>query len=444
MPLQTLTHIVARGPADAGLGARLFTEARQNAAAARALNAFIALPEQPPPAPPHVRSGPNLHGAPIAVKDNIAVAGYPLTGGTRAIPATEPGTDAGCVAALRRAGAVPFGKTGMHELAFGVTGNNGAFGAIENPRVPGAAAGGSSGGSAAAVAAGIVPAALASDTGGSGRIPAAWCGCAGFRPTTGRYPATGVLNLSWTLDTVTTMANDVADLSLLDTILAPSPQAAPALPETPRLGVPSDSFAAELDDPVAGAFETALNDIARSGAELVEVELAPALDIDRRAGAVIAGFEAGLIWSEMAQALGGTDAFVQAMLSADVRAVFEDLFANPVAAGDYRRAVAQDRPALREVYAGCFRRYGIDALVFPTVAVLAPALGEDDVVRINGVARPLFATCIRNTSPAAVAGIPSLSVPFGQLDDGAPLGISLDALWGQDRYLLALGERLAA
>jgi Asp-tRNA(Asn)/Glu-tRNA(Gln) amidotransferase A subunit family amidase len=161
------------------------------------LNAFVTLADVPASG----AEGP-LAGVPIAVKDSIHVAGFPCTGGTPALRNWRPASDAPIVTILRKAGAVVVGKTGMHELSAGITSNNPAYGAVRNPHDPRLIAGGSSGGSAVAVAAGVVPVALGADTAGSLRIPAALCGCVGFRPTPGRYPNEGVIPLSATRDTV--------------------------------------------------------------------------------------------------------------------------------------------------------------------------------------------------------------------------------------------------
>lgn len=157
-----------------------------------------------------------LRGIPIAVKDNVDALGFPTTAGTPALGGVNPEGEASVVTAFRRAGAVTMGKTNLHELAFGVTSNNAAFGPVRHPRFPDRIAGGSSGGSATAVALGIVPLSVATDTGGSISIPAATCGIAGWRPTTGRWPGDGVVHLSWTRDTIGVHATAVTDLALAD------------------------------------------------------------------------------------------------------------------------------------------------------------------------------------------------------------------------------------
>ena len=157
-----------------------------------------------------------LHGIPLAIKDNINTAGLPTAVGTRALRNSRPGLYAPIIARLADAGAFVLGKTNMHELAMGYTSKNGEFGATRNPydvsRIPG----GSSGGTGAAVAARMAPAGLGSDTGGSVRIPASLCGICGLRPSSGRYPSSGIAPLSSTLDTAGPMARSIEDVALLD------------------------------------------------------------------------------------------------------------------------------------------------------------------------------------------------------------------------------------
>ena len=156
-----------------------------------------------------------LTGIPLAVKDIVDVAGFPTTGGTRSLERDVVARDAPAVARLREAGALFALKTNLHELSFGITSNNGAYGPVRHPADPALSPGGSSGGSAVAVAVGLVPAAVAADTGGSARIPAALCGIVGFRPTLGRYPSSGVLPIAHSRDTIGPMARTVDDIVLL-------------------------------------------------------------------------------------------------------------------------------------------------------------------------------------------------------------------------------------
>ena len=204
-----VTELLARIEANADLNAFITVDANGAAARAAELDGLRASGEIVGP----------LHGVPIVVKDNIHVAGLPNSAGTPGLAEFVPAVDNPVVAALRAAGAIVLGKTNLHELAFGITSDNGAFGAVGNPFDPTTFAGGSSGGTAAAISAGMAPAGLGTDTGGSARIPAALTGIVGFRPSTGRYVSSAVTPISHTRDTIGVMARRVADVVLMDSVI---------------------------------------------------------------------------------------------------------------------------------------------------------------------------------------------------------------------------------
>lgn len=224
------------------------TETAERArAAARAdkLGAFICVGEQSTATgreePRAVTDSESLAGVPFAVKDNVDTVDLPTTAGTPALAESRPERNHPAVQRLLNAGAVMIGKTNMYELAFGITSNNGWAGPVRNPRDPSRSAGGSSAGSAVAVATDVVPFALATDTGGSATIPAAWCGVVGYRPTTGRYGAGHMVPLSATRDTVGLIARDVATVQCVDRVLVPD--AEPVTEVAPiRLGLPSVGY----------------------------------------------------------------------------------------------------------------------------------------------------------------------------------------------------------
>jgi indoleacetamide hydrolase len=387
-----------------------------------------------------------LEGVPIAVKDNLAVAGLPFTGGSKALGATPADRDAGVVAALRAAGAIIIGKTGLHEFAFGVTSNNGAFGPIGNPAAADRASGGSSGGAAAAVAAGIVPVCLGTDTGGSGRIPASFCGCTGYRPTTARYPVSGVMQLTWTLDSTAVLAASVRDLELVDAVLtgqdARFQNANPPSPSGIRLGVPRSSFANGCAPAVSTAFNRALERLSAAGVHLVDVDLAGVMVHDQAAAFPIALFEARQLWlAELARHGLSPAQFIGAISSPDVRDVFTHMLGEGIALPDYFAAMNDHLVPLRHSYAHCFAAHSLDAVVFPTVPVTAPPLGEDRVVRIGSDEHPLFPTIVRNTSPGSLAGIPGISIPCG-LAEGLPFGLEIDGPQGSDKHLMMIARIL--
>jgi Asp-tRNA(Asn)/Glu-tRNA(Gln) amidotransferase A subunit family amidase len=202
-----------------------------------------------------VDRGP-LHGVPIAVKDIVDTAGILTTMGSRYFQSNVPARDAEVVTRLRAAGAVIVGKTTTHEFAFGPTGDRAANGACANPRDPTRMAGGSSAGSAAAVGAGIVPLAVGTDTGGSVRIPAALCGVVGIRPTMGLIPTDGVFPLSWSLDSVGVLANDVAGTAAGWRVLAGSTEPSPSVvPSDIRVGLVTGAWFDRRDDTVRDRFD---------------------------------------------------------------------------------------------------------------------------------------------------------------------------------------------
>src|SRR6185437_16162877 len=219
-----------------------------------------------------------LHGVPLAIKDNLDCVGYATTGGTPALRDNRPKRNAAVMQKLLDAGAIVLGKANMHEMAFGITSNNGAFGPARNPYDPARVPGGSSGGTG-------------TDTGGSVRIPAAFCGIAGLRPSLGRWPIDGILPISPTRDTAGPMARTVTDLALLDAVVTGSVPPTPSPLKELRLGVPRQFFCDPLDNEVARLFEAYLDELRRGGVTLVEVDLSAAKALNDRAGMAITGFE---------------------------------------------------------------------------------------------------------------------------------------------------------
>jgi len=239
-------------------------------------------------------AGP-LHGVPIVVKDNIHIAGLPNSAGTPALKGFVPTTNAPVAEKLLRAGAIVLGKTNMHELAFGITSNNAAFGPVRNAYDPSRIAGGSSGGTAAAIAARMAAAGLGSDTGGSVRIPAALNGIAGLRPTLGRYSQEGITPIAHTRDTAGPMAREVADLVLLDTIITGARDRVAAAPlRGLRLGVYRPYFWQGLDAETEQVSKTALDRLQEAGAEIVSVGMPGLADLNGKISFPVALYEANV------------------------------------------------------------------------------------------------------------------------------------------------------
>lgn len=399
-----------------------------------------------------------LHGIPLALKDNIASERLPTTAGTAALAgarATIGARDAGVAERLYAEGALLLGKNTMHELAMGWTSDNPHFGRVGNPHAPQRIAGGSSGGSAAAVAAFMVPAAIGSDTNGSIRIPAALCGVAGFRPSVGRYPTEGVVPLSHTLDTVGPIARSAADLALLDAVMSGQPpQAPPRGLAGVRLALSPRYYLSRLEPEVERAFESARRRLAAHGVCWVEADV-PDLH------ALADGIAPTLIGHESARALpdwlaartGGVSmdrlmaeagADLHEALHAAQRAV------NSPAARDGYRAALRRRMALGGALQRYFAQHAVLALVHPVARVAAPLASAPEARRSPAPAVPLAAGGLmtareafgQNVSPASIAALPSVVLPAGFTREGLPVGISFDAPHGSDARLLALAQTL--
>lgn len=386
-----------------------------------------------------------LHGVPIVVKDNIASQGLPTTGGTPALKDWVPAEDAPVLAKLRDAGAILIGKTNLHELAFGITSNNAAFGAVANAYDPDRFAGGSSGGTGAAVGARLAPAGLGTDTGGSVRIPAALNGVSGLRPTVGRYPAGGIIPISATRDTAGPIARSVADLVLFDTVITgTAASVVPADLSSVRLGVPS-GLTENLSPETERLFREALATLEKAGVTLVEVDISGELDLAAKAGFPIALWEVRRDLAAFLEKSGSgltLEDVAAGVASPDVKFVFENLVLGDQAIPDevYAAAMTDLRPLVQSGYAEVFAENRLDALVFPTTPLAAqPISGSDMTVSLNGEDVPTFQTFIRNTDPGSIAGIPGLSLPIGLTADGLPVGLELDGPAYSDRHLLAVG-----
>lgn len=419
-------EVIARAAALAGLGAIVAFDAQALRLAADTADADRRAG----------RAG-RLAGLALGIKDNIDTATLPTTGGTGALSGPAP-ADAPPLARLLAEGALAAAKTNLHELAFGITSNNAVTGAVHNPWKAGHIAGGSSGGTAAAIAAGILPAGLGTDTGGSVRIPAALCGIAGFRPSTGRYPVGGVVPLSRTRDTIGPLGRRVADLALLDAVMAADP--APSVPRMGaglRFGVPRRGFWESLEDGVAARCEEVLELLARAGATLIETDPEDFREDEAQASFPIVLHECMRELPEYAAARGiGFDALLAGIGSPDVRGILESQSgegAMPQAA--YRAALDIHRPAMQRKWRDWFAANRLDAAIFPTTPLVARPIGQDATVMLNGAEVQTFGTYIRNTSPGSLIGAPGISLPAG-LSGGLPVGIEIDGLPGQDRALL--------
>jgi mandelamide amidase len=429
-------------------------------AAAQPLNAFITLE------PDRVREaaasadrlraaggklGP-LHGLPIPVKDSVNTRDLPTTAGTAALRGFRPSRDASAVAKLRAAGASILGKTNLHELSFGWTSNNLAFGPVRNPYDPGRIAGGSSGGSAAAVAARMAPLSVAEDTQGSIRVPAAMCGICGFRPTTGRYPNDGTAPITPLFDQIGPHARTVADLALFDAVMTDDHRPiAPAPLKGLRLGVVREYYFEGLDAEVERGADAAIARLRQAGVVLVE---APAPDLGRLVGLVTATVQVHDAATALTRYLreSGAPVTFDAMMdqvSADVKGLFEQVVlpGAPFAPSEPAYLAARDvhRPAMQRVFADMFARHDIAAILFPTTMTVATPIGEAQTVVLNGVPTPFSTAVAHNIAPGSTTGLPGLVLPTGLArESGLPLSLELDGPAGEDRRLLSIGLAIEA
>jgi mandelamide amidase len=435
--------------------AKIVTELLRRAGEAGRLNAFITIDAEGALARAaeldQMRSQGNilgpLHGLPLVVKDNIHVAGLPNTAGTPGLREFTPDLDNAVIAALLDSGALVIGKTNMHELAFGITSDNAAFGAVANPFDTTTFAGGSSGGTASAIAAGLAPAGLGTDTGGSVRIPAALTGTTGFRPSNGRYSISGVTPISHTRDTIGLLAWQVADLILLDSVIDTQGSAVPSLtPDEIRLGVPRTYYYANLDEQSARIIENALVLLANAGVTLIEVDPEGIGPLVAQSGFPIALYEAVHDLSDYLETFdtGVTLAeLAAATASPDVQGIFAGITGDGQVGEDVYLAALETRELLRQVFRDYFDSNDLDAIIFPTTPLPArPIENSMQTVELNGVQVPTFPTYIHNTEPGSIAALPGISLPVGLTAKGLPVAIEIDGPENSDRRLLAIAAIL--
>jgi len=391
-----------------------------------------------------------LHGIPIVVKDNIHVAGMPNSAGTLALKNFFPEENNAVVSLLEEAGAIVIGKTNMHELAFGITSNNATFGPVRNAFDKSLIAGGSSGGTAVAVASNVVTMGLGTDTGGSSRIPAVLNGVVGLRPTLGRYTSTHVTPVASTRDTIGPIADSVASIALMDSVITGETNAIhPAQLSKLRLGVPRNYFYEGLSEDVKTNIETVLEKLRQAGVQLIDVELPNLQSLNEGVSfpvalhefvselpAYLKEFDTGIEFAEL----------VDQITSPDVKAAAEaQLSAEAIPLEIYELAINEFRPKLISTYNDAFASYTVDAFIVPATPCVAQSIDDsDETVLLNGEQVPTFATYIRNTDPSSNAGLPSLAMPSGTSKQGLPIGILLDGPENSDRRIIEIGLAIEA
>jgi aspartyl-tRNA(Asn)/glutamyl-tRNA(Gln) amidotransferase subunit A len=366
-----------------------------------------------------------LEGVPVAIKDLIYIEGVKCTAGSTILANNVASYDAAVVKKLRAAGAVLIGTTNLHEFAAGVTSINPHYGPVRNPWDETRIAGGSSGGSAAAVAAGLAPASLGTDTGGSVRIPAALCGLVGLKPTYGRVSRLGVVPLSSSLDTVGVLTSCAWDACALlqaiaghdkeDMTTAESEvpdffaELSLPLPST-RVGVPRGFFRDRLDPEVEdnfGAFISRLKEIGCSAGDADLDFLDTAYDMwlpIRKAEAT--SFH--LRWLQSSPEMYGEDVRELLEQGMDVRAI------------DYVGAV-NARPSFMERFSQAMNDF--DFLALPCTCVPAPPIDKPSI-SIRGKPVDVRSALIRPSIPFNYIGCPVVTIPSG-LVGGLPVGVQL-------------------
>lgn len=396
-----------------------------------------------------------LEGLIVAVKDNISVAGQPLTCASRMLEGFQPLYNASVVERLKDAGAIIIGKTNMDEFAMGSSNETSAYGPVRNSYDPERVPGGSSGGSAVAVAAGMCHVALGSDTGGSIRQPAAFCGVYGLKPTYGRVSRYGLVAFASSLDQIGIFSRTVEDMQeVFGVISGPDPMdstsarevpAPSALSNRPRIAALPLSQLDGCADEVIAAYRRFRERLAASGASVEDVELPHAqlwiptyfILATAEASSNLARFD-GVRFGLRVDTEDGdiTTASRSDGFGAEVqRRIMLGTFALSKGYGEaYYTKAQQARTLIRQSYDRVFETY--DAFALPTTPTTAFRLGE----KSDPVSMWLSDYF---TVSANIAGIPALSLPFGSDAKGLPIGMQLQGPMFSDERLMELAGRLA-
>jgi aspartyl-tRNA(Asn)/glutamyl-tRNA(Gln) amidotransferase subunit A len=381
-----------------------------------------------------------LHGVPLAHKDMYYDAGKVVTCGSLIRRDFVPRTTATALQRLKDAGTIRLGSLQMVEFAYGPTGHNVHYGAVHNPWHVDHITGGSSSGSGSAVAARLTFAALGSDTGGSIRMPAHFCGVTGLKTTVGRISRAGAMPLSQSLDTVGPLAQSAEDCALLLGLMAGADPEDPTASSAPvpdymaatrgsikglKIGVPTAFYVDDLDPEVARVLDETIAVLKKEGAEIVQVELPDQRQLTAACQLVLATEAAAFHkrWLiERPQDYG-----------AQVLMRLQNGLAIP--AVSYLEAMRWRGPALAAYLAAVA---GTDAVIAPAAPVPAPTIAESDVG--NGPdAEAVIQRLTRFTRPVNYLGLPSLSIPSGFTRGGLPVGMQLIGRAFDEATLLRIG-----
>ena len=400
---------------------------------------------------------PVLLGMPIAIKNNILIKGKPATGASKILENYTAVYDATIIKRLKAAGAIIVGDTNMDEFAMGGSTENSAFGLTKNPRDTSRVPGGSSGGSAAAVAMGAVPAAIGTDTGGSVRQPASYCGLVGFKPTYGAVSRYGLMAMGSSLDQAGPLTNSVADAELLHTVMAGVDEMDATTidtdtylevptKETYTFGVPRSFMKDGVDDDVMAAFEAHVESLKAAGHTIVDIEL-PLFEKGLAAYYIVMPAEVssnlarydGIRYGHSAEGDNLLDVYEKSRsegFGAEVKRRI--LLGTHVLSSGYYDAyygkAELARKKMREELAEVFKT--VDVILTPTAPTLAFKIGEQ-ADSLAMYAQDIF------TVPVNLTGVPALTFPMGEVtreDMSLPVGVQYIAPHGGDARLFALGK----
>lgn len=445
-------HFLARIQQHADLGAFLAVDEAVTLAQAQAADARLAAGDAPP-----------LTGVPLAHKDIFVTRDWPTTAGSRMLAGYRSPFDATVVRRLADAGMVGLGKLNCDEFAMGSANENSAFGPVKNPWNPARVPGGSSGGSAAAVAAGLAPAATGTDTGGSIRQPASFCGLTGIKPTYGRASRYGMIAFASSLDQAGPMARSAEDCALLLSALCgpdldrdstsldvPAEDFTRGLSDSLdglRIGVPQEFFGDGLAPDVRAAIEAALAELEKLGARRVPISL-PRTELAIPVYYIIAPAEAS---SNLAR-FDGVKFGHRARDYADLEDMYKKTRAEGFGAEVKRRIMtgtyvlshgyydayylqAQKlRRMIADDFQAAFRQ--CDVIAGPVAPTVAWPLGAQDRDPLADYLADVY------TLPASLAGLPGMSVPAGLGEGGMPVGLQLIGNYLQEGRLLNVAHQL--
>jgi len=441
----TRAYLAQIAKTDGSIGAFLYLNEEAALTQAEQADRLLAANQAPSP----------LCGIPFALKDNICTKGIPTTCASRMLEGYLPPYNATVAEKLQRAGAILLGKLNMDEFAVGSTTELSAYGVTKNPLDPTRIPGGSSGGCAAAVAASQVPLTLGSDTGGSVRLPAAFCGVVGLRPTYGAVSRYGLVAFASSLDQIGPITATVEDTSLLfDVIRGKDPKDATTLSyeertfqkdiASLRIGIPKELFA-HLSEDVESALQNAIRTLSLMGATLCPVSL-PSAEAALSAYYILSSAEFssnlsrfdGVRYGHRASAHDSIDALYCASRAEGFgeevkRRILLGTFVLCEGHYDaYYRKAQQVRQQLREEFAMAFAH--CDLLLCPTSPTVAYPLGEkrdDPVARYR---EDLY--CV----PASMAGLPALTLPCATGENGLPVGMQLIGSAFSESLLFYIGK----